>query len=177
MLKALKLKNKRGDATSLIVALVVIFVIALVALLAGKVIPQVMSVIKLNPAIATNNNSVSTLTMVEEHTIPWLDYLVLFTFIASVIGLIISSMYIDTHPALMVIFIIMLVITIIFSGIFANAYTTMGETSALTATYNQFTSTRAIFEHLPMILFVVGLLVIIILYGKSKNVYVGGQGV
>jgi hypothetical protein len=69
----------------------------------------------------------------------------------------------------MIIFVILLVVAIIFGGIFANAYNSIGESSPLSATYAQFTKTQLIMSNLPLILFVSGLLVIIILYGKNKG--------
>lgn len=166
----LKKINKRGDAVSLIISLVIlIFVIAVISLMAGKFIPALTSILKNDSTFANNTNTVETLNLIETNAIPWLDYFFIFTFISVTIGLIISSVYIDTHPAIMIIFIIMLVLAIIFAGIFANAYNSIGESDALSSTYNQFTGTKAIFENLPLILFVIGLIVIIILYGKYKN--------
>jgi hypothetical protein len=171
----LKLKSKKGDASSLIIGLVVvIFIIAIISLMAGKVVPQLMNIMKSEPTIAANNNSVAAMELIETHTIPWLDYFFLFVFFGTVLGLIISSIYIDTHPALMIFFIILLVLAIIFAGIFANVFTQMGESSVLSSTYNQFTITKAVFSHLPLILFVVGLIVVIILYGKGRSNNVGG---
>jgi hypothetical protein len=164
------IKNKRGDIPSLIIGLVVIgFVIAVIALISGKFIPELTSALKSNDMIAANNDSVAVLDKIETSSIPWLDYFFFFTFIATLIGLIISSLFIDTHPAFMIIFVILFVIAIIFGGIFANTYNSIGESTPLSATYAQFTKTQLIMSNLPLILFVSGLLVIIILYGKSKG--------
>jgi hypothetical protein len=171
----LNLKNKKGDATSLIISLLVlIFAIAVISLMSSKFIPQMMDIIKNQTEISQNNNSVEVLNMVQEKTPHFLDYFFIFTFVATIIGLIISSIYIDTHPAMMIAFIIVLVIAIIFAGIFANAYTTIGETAVMSSTYNQLTSTKAIFDNLPLILFVVGLIIIIVLYGKARTSSSGG---
>jgi hypothetical protein len=168
-------KDKKGDASSLIIGLVVmVFIVGIIALMAGKVIPQLTNIMKTTSTFASSNNTVNALNIIETKTIPWLDYFFLFAFFGTILGLIISSIYIDTHPAFMIFFVILLVIAIIFAGIFANAYIEIGESSALSATYNQFTATKAIFNNLPLILFVVGLIVIIILYGKSRSSASGG---
>ena len=168
-------KNKRGDASSIIIGLVVmVFVIGIIALFAGKIIPMLMSAMKTTSTFAESNNTVNALTTVETKSIPWLDYFFLFVFFGTILGLIISCIYIDTHPAFMIFFAILLVLAVIFAGIFANAYITIGETDAMSATYNQFTATKAIFNNLPLILFVVGLIVMIILYGKSRSSAGGG---
>lgn len=174
MLKKIS-RNKRGDASSLIIALIVmVFVVGIIALMAGKVIPQLMIFLKTNPTMASDNNTVNTLNLVETKTIPWLDYFFLFVFFGSILGIIISSIYIDTHPVFMIFFVIILVIAIILAGIFANAFITVGESDALSSTYNQFTATKTIFNNLPLILFIVGIIVMIVLYGKSRNSAGGG---
>jgi hypothetical protein len=168
------IKNKKGDIPSLIVGLVVLgFVIALIALIAGRFIPELTSAIKDADMIAASNNSVAALDKIETNSVPWLDYFFFFTFIATLIGLIISSLFVDTHPAFLIIFVIILIVAIIFGGIFANAYNSIGESTALSATYAEFTKTQLIMNNLPLILFISGILVIIILYGKSKG---GGMG-
>jgi hypothetical protein len=130
-------------------------------------------ILKEQPQIAENNDSVRVIEMVQTKTIPWLDYFFLFAFISTIIGLIISSIYIDTHPALMIIFIILLVVAVILAGIFANAFDAIGNSDSLLSTYNQFTMTKAVMSKLPLILFAAGLLVVFILYGKSRS---GGGG-
>lgn len=169
------IKNKRGDATSFIIAMVVIiFAIAVLSLVFSDFFLELTGIMKAEPTIAANNNSLETIEMVESNVIPWLDYLFLFAFIASAIGLIISSIYIETHPALMVIFLIVIIITIVMGGILANIYTEIGETSELSAYYNQFTITKTIFSNLPLIVFVLGILIAIILYGKGRSSASGG---
>ena len=68
----------------------------------------------------------------------------------------------------MIIFIIALIIAIVLAGIFANAFVEVGETSELSSTYDQFTLTKMLITHLPLAIFIVGLLITIILYGKGK---------
>lgn len=169
-MKSILIKNKRGDAASLIIGLVVmLFVIAVFALIGGKVISTITAQLKLDPTFSSNNNTMNTLNMVETKSPGWLDYFFVFVIFSTIIGLIISSIYTQAHPAMMIIFIILLVLAIIFAGIFVNAYTLIGENDAVSATYNQLTMTKAIMGQLPLILFITGLIVIIILYGKGRN--------
>lgn len=164
------IKNKRGDIGSLIITLIVIvFAVGVITMMFSKFFLELTDVIKDDPTLGANNNTQETIEVLETNTIPWLDYFFLFSFIATIIGLIISSIYIDVHPALMVIFIVMLFTVIVFAGIFANVFVEVGETSEMLDTYNQFTMTKAIMNHLPLICFIVGLIVIFILYGKSRN--------
>lgn len=163
-------KSKKGDAPSLIIGLIIIvFVIGIVVLVFSKFFPAMLEILKNEPQIAANNNSVTVINMVQTKTIPWLDYFFLFSFVSIIIGLIVSSIFIDTHPSLMIIFIIVLVVAIVLGGIMSNAFTTIGETDVMLSTYNQFTMTKGVMSRLPVILFAAGLLVIFILYGKSRS--------
>lgn len=162
--------NKRGDLSSLIIGiLVILFVIGVIVILFSNVFVEVLTIMKADPVLSGNNNSVETINIIESNTIPFLDYFFLFSFISIVIGLIISSIYIDVHPALMIIFIVLLGVVIVMAGIFANVFVEIGETTEIATTYNQFVMTKAIMNHLPLICFVVGLIVIFILYGKGRN--------
>jgi len=108
------------------------------------------------------------MTLVEGKTIPFLDYLFFFSFIAIFIGLIVSAIYLDVHPALMIIFVLMLVVAIVLAGIFANAYVQVGEEPELITTYSQFTLTSWVIQHFPLIVLAVGAVVIFIMYGKGR---------
>lgn len=161
-------KNKRGDIPSLIISLIVIlFAVGIGGMLFAKVFTAVTSEMKVMPEFS--NNTRDTITAVEGKTIPFLDYLFFFSFVAITIGLIISSIYIDVHPALTVIFIIALIIAVVLAGIFANAFVEVGEDSEVVSTYNQFTLTKIIITNMPLLVFIVGLIVVIILYGKGRG--------
>jgi hypothetical protein len=165
------LKEKSADIPSLIISLIVIlFAVGIGGILFAKVFLAVTSEMKAMPEFS--NTTTENIEYVEAKTIPFLDYLFFFSFVAITIGLIISSIYIDVHPALMVIFIIALVVAVVLAGIFANAFVEIGEETEILSTYNQFVLTQIIITHLPLLVFVVGLVVIIILYGKSR----GGGG-
>jgi|SRR3972149_11340416 len=158
--------NKRGDLQSIIIMIVILFALGLGAILFSRVFLAVTTELKDVPEFS--NQTISTIESVEGKTIPFLDYLFFFSFIALSLGIIISSIYINTHPAIMIIFIIALIIAIVLAGIFANAFVEVGETSELSSTYDQFTLTKMLITHLPLAIFIVGLLITIILYGKGK---------
>lgn len=165
------LKNKKGDSSSIIIGLcVIVFAIAIIVLMFSKFFGEMITILKADPTFSANNNTMEVFKMLETNTNPWLDYFFLFSFVATIIGLIISSIYIDVHPAFMIIFLVILVVTIIFGGLFSNVFTMIGETDALASTYVNFPSTKFIMNNLPLIIFIVGILVSFILYGKGKNV-------
>lgn len=164
------LKDKKGDAISLIISLVIIiFVLIIISLFFSKFFLAVVSEMKTQDHFQNNTAAQESFTAVEQKTIPFLDYLIMFSFISIIIGLIISSIYIDTHPAFFVVFIIILIFAIILAGIFSNVMNEIGSTSELSSTYSQFKFTSLIINHFPLMIFVVGMIVAIVLYGKSRG--------
>jgi len=162
------LKNKKGDFPSLIIGIVIIlFVVGIVGVVFSHVFLSILGTMKNETGFP--NSTITTITKVESKTIPFLDYFFFFSFVAIFIGLIISSIYIEVHPALTVVFIILLVIAIVLAGIFANVFVSIGETDELSSTYNQFAMTKAIVNNLPLIILFTGIVVILVLYGKSRS--------
>lgn len=162
------IQNKRGDINSLIIVLIVVlFVIGIVSIFFSKFYDQLNTEIQASTEFSDNAKAV--VDNVNSKTIPFLDYLFLFSFISILIGLIISAIYIDTNPALAVVFIIVTIIAIILAGVFANAFVEIGEDSELSTTYDQFTFTKAIINHFPLMIFISALIVGIVLYAKPKG--------
>jgi hypothetical protein len=162
------LKNKKADIPSLIIGLIVIlFVVGIGGILFSKVFLLVTEEMKTNPEF--KNITIENIEYVEGKTIPFFDYLFFFSFVAISIGLIISSIYIDVHPALLIIFLISLIIVIVLAGIFANVFVEIGEEPEIISTYNQFTLTKIIITHFPLLIFVIGLIVVIVLFGKGRG--------
>lgn len=170
MLRKIIPKNKKGDLQSYIILFVIVFTMAIIVLIFSKVFIEVLGELKTQPEIAGKNNTVQTITFVESKTIDYLDLLVFFSFIALTIGLFISCIFINTHPAILVVLIIGWIVTIFLGGIFSNVYSDLSLDTELSSTASQFTLTNIIMgKHLPIIVFAVGIIMIVILYGKSRS--------
>lgn len=168
-LKKIRIKNKRGDFPSLLIMLVVIIGISLASIIFAKVFLAITNELKDQPEFS--NRTVSVIEVVEDNTIPFLDFFIFFALIAIMIGLIISSIYIDVHPAIVVVFIIALIVAVFLSGQLANIFSEVTSTSDLTDTASQFTYTNLILgSHFPIIILITGIIIIIVLYGKSRRV-------
>ena len=163
------LKSRKCDAPSLIISLVVIiFAIILISLFFSKFFLALVGEMKAMPQFQ-NSTAQESFTAVEEKTIPFLDYLIWFSFVSIIIGLIISSFYIDVHPAFFIAFIIILIFVTVLAGVFSNVIQTVGQDSQMASTYSQFRITPIIVNNFPAMVFVVGLMVAIVLYGKSRG--------
>jgi len=168
-MRKLNLKNKRGDLHSVIIMIVIVCMLAMLCLIFARAFVPLMSSLRDTGKFSNRTNS--NFQMVEDKTIPLLDFLCFFTLIAMMIGIIISSIYIDTHPAILVVFIIGLIFAVFLSGMLANAYTAMRTNDALSEIGDQFVMTNLILgEHFPMIILFVVVIVVVVLYGKSRGV-------
>jgi len=162
-------KDKKGDFQSIVILITVIFAVAIAAIIFSKVFLMITAELKTQPEFS--NTTVDTIELAEEKTIPLLDFFIFFSLIALMIGLIISSIYINVHPAVIIVFVIALVFAIFLGGQIANIYSEITTDSELAATSGQFSFTNAILgQHFPIIIAVVGTIVIIVLYGKSRRV-------
>ena len=149
-------KNKKGDAASLLVMVIMLFVLGIAAVLFSHFFLDTMEAMKDIDGIS--NNTINSITTVENQTIPLLDYLFLFTFIGILIAIVISSIFIDSHPAVIFIFIILLAIAIMVAAIFSNAFDEIGNQEELAPTYNQFSMTRNLMNIYPLLILVAGII-------------------
>lgn len=162
-------KNKKGSFQGLVIAIVILVVVALAAIIFSKVFLEITDELKSSGEFS--DKTIDSITLVEDNTILLLDFLIFFSLIALIIGLIISSIYIDIHPVFTVIFLIVLIVAVFIAGQLTNVFTEVTTDAEITATASQFTYTNIILgEHFPTIILVVGIIIVIILFSKSRRV-------
>lgn len=163
------MKNKRAGFQSIIVMIIIIFTLAIGSVIFSKVFLDITAELKKMPEFS--NNTIDSIEIVEERTIPLLDFLIFFSLVALMIGLIISSIYTDVHPAIVIVFIVALIVAIFLSGMISNVYSEITSTEQLSSTAAEFSYTNIVLgSHFPIIVLVTGIIVVIILYGKSRRV-------
>ena len=163
------LKNKRADFQSIIILIVIVFALAVGSIIFSRVFLDITAELKSKEEFS--NNTIGAIEVVEQNTIPLLDFLVFFSLVALMIGLIIASIYIDVHPAIVIIFIVALIVAIFLAGMISNAYSEVVATPELASTSAEFKYTNLVLgTHFPIIILVTGIIVVIILYGKSRRV-------
>lgn len=162
--------NKKGDSPGMVVALAVIFAAAIILVVGARVMGNIFDELKDKlPTDSDNNNaSVEAINVIQDNTVTWLDYAFLITFIAVSLGVIVSSVYVDTHPAFMVGFIVTWIMLVFLSPIMSNIFTEFIGEEEFVLVSQGFTFTRAIMGKLPVIIFGLTLFVIVVLYGKGK---------
>lgn len=162
------LNNKKADLPSLlIIGVVIFFGFSIIAVFFAHVFNDAIN--ELKDSGQFSNNTVQIMDKVQTQTIPLLDFMMMFMFFASIIGLIISSVFIRTSPVIMGVFIILLIIVIILAAQFSNIYDDIRQTEEISSTASQFSKTNIILgQYFPLLIFFAGIIVIVILYSKSR---------
>lgn len=167
--------NKRGDLTTILILIAIMLGLAFASIIFATVFNSLTEEMKDIPGIP--NNTISTIQTAQTSAPKLLDFLVFFTFVAFFIGLIISSIYIDVNPAVLIVFIVFLIIAVLLSGQVSNAYNQFVHDDALSVTAEGFPLTNMLIggKYFPIIILVVGAIVVVILYGKTRRQGIGGE--
>lgn len=167
------MKNKRG-ITDIILAIVMFFIVAVVIvfgiylsnqLIAGMT-PELNSLDSTNRSSALLTQSLGTSTMVG-------DSVFMMVFFCLVLGIIITSFMVYTHPIFIVIWIILSLVSLVLATILSNAYEAitagvLATSSALTPMLNW------IMLNLPLVVLGIIIISIIVVYVKSRSPMQGG---
>ena len=159
--------NKRADIQSFVVMLTILLVVAVVGIVFTKAFKDATNLLKQQEAIKNNTTVITTIEKAQSGT-KFFDYLFLISFIGMSLGIVISSIFIDVHPAFLVVFIIGWIVVVVLGAIISNVFTEITETEQLMTTATSFKFTNAIMSKLPFYMFGIAMLTIIVLYGKSR---------
>lgn len=159
-------KNKKGSI-DLIVILIVLFCIGIMGIFFNYAFNQALTEVQHTELNNTPEGANSL--VVAKSTTAYYDYFFLIVFIAVTIGLLVSSFYVDIHPAFFIFFLIVWVLAIVLAGLLGNAFYQVTNTSEISQTTQQFNYTRNIWLNMPIIIAVIGLLAIIIIYAKTRS--------
>jgi|ETNvirnome_2_300_1030623.scaffolds.fasta_scaffold01328_11 hypothetical protein len=166
--------NKRGDVTTIVILIFLMLGLSFGAIIFNTVFQEFTD--ELKQVDEFSNRSVDTIETTQESAPKLLDFFVFFTLISFFIGLIIASIYIDVNPAVIMVFVIVLVIAVILAGQVSNAFEQFSAQDELTSSVASFPLTSLILgSYFPVIILVIGMVVIIILYGKSRRQGLGGE--
>jgi F0F1-type ATP synthase assembly protein I len=163
-------KKKKAQITSFIIFLVSIVVIAITFLIAKMIYSEIGKGITATD-ISTNTSTAAYGKFESSFTI--FDYGMLLIVIGMTIGLIITSLFIPSHPVFMVINIIGLIFLVFIAAVLSNIYSDIAQTDSISSNMNNsdgsytFTRTNFVIERLPWICVVVVALVTIIMYAKG----------
>jgi uncharacterized membrane protein YidH (DUF202 family) len=96
------------------------------------------------------------------------DYAILFLFIGLNIGILISAIKTNFHPATIILFIFLVLIAIMVSAGMVNMYQGLAQTPSVADVGATLPFTNFLFsKYLPLIITVISAFVLILMYGKS----------
>ena len=150
--------------------LVALFGLAVFIIIVTYVIPQVTEGLRessLNDTAASRY----ALSTADDLTTR-LDPIFLFIFVGLLMGMLISSFLIESHPVFIPIFIFLLAFSLILGGIMSNVYEEFIDNAILNATAGDQTYTNAIMDNYVLVLLGVGILSMIIIFARARY---GGQ--
>lgn len=170
------MRNKKADMSSLGVLLVIIFILALTSLIVVRIVPEIMDNLADGLSNTPNvpqsqlNRSTQTLEQAGDNAPIFLDFMVLGVFIAFLLGLVISSYFIEGTPVTIILAIIFFTILVFISALFVSVFDDIKSTSAFASTIASMPYTNFLIGiQLPIIIAVIGFIVVSILIGKSRS--------
>lgn len=166
-----KLINKKGGLVSLTVLIILLLALGFVWVVTYNIFSTLRTDIFDNPE-SLNTSYSRTVSNDLDKTL--LNYDVMYVIFAVLVsaGIIMGGIFLDTHPALFILSIILFIIVVWIGGSISNAFyeiTQTGNNGIVTAATN-FPMTLWIMNHLPIWITVMGGLTLIILYGKFQSV-------
>ncbi len=156
---------KKGDLPDMLIFLITIFIFAIGLLIFAFVIPE----ISLGLETAGMNDSAEGKSAIEELTElgdEGMQKGFLFLFFGFIMGLMISSFLIRTHPIFLFLYIIFLGLTVFLGTYIGNAFEQVATSSALAPTLATQGLISIIMQNIVLITLAVGALSMIIIFAK-----------
>jgi len=164
--------NKRGDISQLPVVLIIVIIAVIVGFLTLTMTSKVNETFI---SIEPDNSTAEHATQVINSNAPYTtDYMIFFLFLGSNLALIIGAVRTKFSPTVIFFFILLLIITIFVAAGFVNIYQGIADSSGFQETHDKLTLTNFIFsKFLPLIMTVIGILIMIVMWGKSGGEIIG----
>lgn len=168
------IKYKKGDLPDMLIFLITSFVFAIVLLIMAFVIPEISD--GLNNA-GMNSTSEARLAIDElaELGVNGMQKGFLFLFFGFIMGLMISSFLVRTHPIFIFLYIIFLGITLFLGTFIGNAFEQVATSGALADTAASQGLITIVMQNIVGITLAVGALSMIIIFAKFSNIGSGGS--
>jgi len=161
--------NKNGSARDAVLIGVLIFFFGLGFFIIHNITGAVVDNIVEIPAIQAQPDALATFEGMND-SIDKLDYVIFGVFLALLFGMLISSWFIQGHPILVFIYIIVVIIGIVLGAVLANTWETASQASVFGDTVSSFPITNNLLLNLPLYNLIIGMLGLVIMFAKSRSV-------
>lgn len=102
-------------------------------------------------------------------TLAGFNYLYVLLLFGLAVGVIVGAFMIRTHPVFFIVSIFILAIVLVFNAQLANAFVDFASTSEIQEAASNFGLMETIWENTGLIFLIIGIVTIIVLYGKYKG--------
>jgi hypothetical protein len=166
----MKLKQKKGDIFQIFIVLIILIVVAIIGFICLVLTTRVNTFWD-NSGLLNNTISGTNAINIMQDTAPkTTDYAILFLFIGLNIGVLISAVKTNFHPATIVLFIFLVLIAIMISAGIVNMYQGLAQTPSVADVGAQLPFTNFLFsKYLPLIITIISAFVLILMYGKQEG--------
>ncbi len=163
-----KLSSKKGDLPDMLIFLITAFVFAIGLLILAFVIPEITSGLE-DAGLNSSSEARLSIDELEELGVNGMQKGFLFLFVGFIMGLMISSFLIRTHPIFIFLYIIFLGITLFLGTFIGNAFEQVATTDALAGTAASQGLITIIMQNIVLITLAVGALSMIIIFAKFSS--------
>ena len=160
----------KGSMLDIIGAVILVFFFSIMAITCWMVLDE----IETSPAFTDVGGNVTYLQQGKEAQEVW-DWGILFILFGSMLFSIVAAYKVDTHPSLFVFGIIVFMIALIITMIVSNSFYMFYNSSELATASGAFASTIYVMDHLVEIMMVFGFILLIVIYGKLRSGFGGGN--
>lgn len=161
------LEFKKGDLPDMLIFVLTIFIFAIGLLIFAFVIPQIAD--GLDTAGMNNTQAQDTVAELTELGVNGMQKGFLFLFTGFVMGLMISSFLVRTHPIFIFMYVIFLGLTVFLGTFIGNAFEQVATSPALAATAADQTLITIVMQNIVLISLAVGALSMIIIFAKFSG--------
>ncbi len=171
-MRILKLRNKKGDVTDMLVLIVVVFILAIGLFIFAFIIPQIGS--GLNDAgLNGTTEGASAITSLSNFGTITIQRGFFLLFVGLIISTMVTSFFARTHPIFLFLYIMILGITVFLGIYLGRAYQDLTEISVFADTLASQTLINIVMNNIITIVIAVGALSMIIVFAKFSTG--GGQ--
>ncbi len=167
--------NKKAQAGTflpyLLIGVVIVMIFAIVVIPVSYTGDKVFDEIKDTEVFKNSNISTERTTQVQNLITPAFDQLVFFILVAVILGSLVVAIFTNYHPVVLGVMIVAIILLVLISGLFANAYDEVQDTELLQNKSEEFKYTNTVMgTQFPIIIGIVGVISIIILLAKRGRV-------
>ena len=164
------MKFKKGDASSFLIAIILMIVFAIVAVFLSWLLKDMFGGMLNDSDINSNAGANTTISTLDLYRPVFFDNYVAWFILGSVFALFIGSIFLDYHPVWFVVFLLVTLMATFLAIQEANIYDEFRADSDLGSIVTEHSLSNALLgQYFPVLVFFTGIVAMIILYGKKNS--------